>query len=67
MPEEFNMKFYKYRELIRDESLIALGMLYLLNGIMDIRDMVPDSDFISITQNAILKKTELLIVESISV
>ena len=61
------MKFYKYRELIRDESLIALGMLYLLNGIMDIRDMVPDSDFISITQNAILKKTELLIVESISV
>lgn len=56
LSEEFQKKFYEYRELIRDESLIAVGMACLLNGILDIRDMVQYTDFIAVTHKAELKK-----------
>ena len=56
LPEEFQRNFYEYRDLIRDESLIAVGVSCLLNGILDIRDMVKYTDLIAVTHEAKLKK-----------
>ena len=56
LPEWFQNSFYKNRELIRDESVVALGMVYLLDGILDIREQVKTHPVVSIAQQAPLKK-----------
>lgn len=56
LPEWFQNDFYKNRELIRDESIVALGMVYLLDGILDMREQVRSYPVVSIAQQAPLKK-----------